>query len=79
MQDVSEEGVYANGFVTVQPMPVEVYGVDARKTLPLRRIEKVLEDDDLENLVNKELQKVDLASRYLHLAGPVFQASWKGL
>ena len=39
-------------------MPVEVHGVEARKTLPMRRIEKVLEDDDIEDLINKELQKV---------------------
>ena len=58
MQDIQEEGVYANGFVTVQPMPVEVHGPEARKTLPLRRIEKVLEDTELQEHVSKELQKV---------------------
>lgn len=57
-QDVQEEGVHANGFVTVQPMPVEVHGPNARKTLPLRRIEKVLEDTDMDEHVTKELQKV---------------------
>lgn len=58
LKDVREEGVYANGFVTVQPVPLEVHGPHARKILPLRRIEKVLEDDDLEDHVTKELQKV---------------------
>lgn len=52
--------MYANGFVTVQPMPVEVHGAQARKTLPLRRIEKVLEDTELQEHVVKELQKVPL-------------------
>lgn len=58
VQDIQEEGVYANGFVTVQPMPVEVHGAQARKTLPLRRIENVLEDTELQEHVGRELQKV---------------------
>ena len=41
-------------------MPVEVHGPQARKTLPLRRIEKVLEDTELQEHVSKELQKVHI-------------------
>ena len=43
-------------------MPVEVHGPQARRTLPLRRIEKVLEDTELQEHVSKELQKVHVDS-----------------
>lgn len=80
MKDVREEGVYANGFLTVQPMPLEVHGPQARKSLPIRRIEKVLEDNDMEDHVFKELQKVrhERPGRWqtaegLHIWYPSFQ------
>ena len=57
-QTVTEEGVYGQGSVTVSPYPVEVHGVDTHKTLPLRRIERVVTDDEGAQLIEQELQKV---------------------
>lgn len=50
--------MYANGQVTVQPLPMEVHGSQARKTYPLRRIDAVLEATEAERHLSKELQKV---------------------
>ena len=56
-QAVTEDGVYAQGSVTVSPYPVEVHGVDANRTLPLRRLERVVTDDEGAELIETELQK----------------------
>ena len=58
MQVVSEGGVYANGQVVVQPLPTALYGEDAQRTVPLRRLEKVLSEQELEEHSSKEMQKV---------------------
>ena len=59
-QEVEEEGVHANGFVTVLPLPEEVYGSRARKTLPLRRMEGTVGEAEAEQHYRKELMKVSL-------------------
>jgi hypothetical protein len=60
LQDVQEEGVHANGFVTVLPLPEEVYGDKTRKTLPLRRVEGIVGEEEAEQHFRKELMKVFL-------------------
>lgn len=57
---VSEGGVYANGQVVVQPLPAAIYGDDAWRTLPLRRLDAVLTEQELEEHSSKEMQKVSL-------------------
>ena len=53
--------MYANGHVTIQPLPPELHGSQVRRTLPLRRIEAVLEQAEAEEHLSKELLKVTLA------------------
>ncbi|KAL3158051.1 hypothetical protein ABBQ32_011660 [Trebouxia sp. C0010 RCD-2024] len=56
-QVVKEGGVYANGQVVVQPLPTAMYGGDAQRTIPLRRLEAVLTEEQLELQCAKEMQK----------------------
>ena len=58
LQAGQEEGVYAQGSVTVQPFPVEIHGPEAYKSFPVRRIERVVGDDEGAELTEHELQKV---------------------
>lgn len=58
MQDVDEEGAYANGHVTIQPLPEAVFGQHSRKTLSLRRIEGKVTEEEQEDHCSKELLKV---------------------
>lgn len=58
LQVVKEEGAYANGRVTVQPLPAETYGEGAQKTVALRRLEGVLIQEEADDLLAKELEKV---------------------
>lgn len=58
VQVVKEGGVYANGQVVVQPLPTAIYGGDALRTIPLRRLEAVLTEEQLEVQCAKEMQKV---------------------
>lgn len=58
VQVVSEGGVYANGQVVVQPLPAAIYGDDAQRTIPLRRLEAVLTEEELEEQCAKEMHKV---------------------
>ena len=53
--------MYANGHVTIQPLPPELHGSQVRRTLPLRRIEAVLKEAEAEEHFSKELLKVTLA------------------
>ena len=57
---MNEGGVYANGQVVIQPLPAAIYGDDARRTIPLRRWETVLTEEELEEQCAKEMQKVYL-------------------
>lgn len=58
LQVVKTGGVYSNGSVTIQPLPLEVHGSAARRTLPLRRIEAVLTPAEVEKHTTKEACKV---------------------
>lgn len=58
LQVVAEEGVYAQGSVTVQPYPIEAWGTTAYRTLPLRRLEAVVTDDEGQDFCSRELKKV---------------------
>ena len=70
LQAVKEEGVYAQGFVTIQPFPVEIHGPEAHRTLPMRRVERLVGDDEGAELMENELQKVWLFNaRQLRDAG----------
>ena len=60
--------MYANGHVTIQPLPAELHGSQVRRMLPLRRIEAVLEQAEAQEHLGKELLKVTLATP---LAGSV--------
>ena len=57
-QVVSQGGVYANGQVVVQPLPAAIYGESVERTMPLRRLEAVLTEEELQEHSNKEMQKV---------------------
>lgn len=59
---VLEGGVYANGQVMVQPLPAAIYGDAAERTVPLRRLEAVLSEEELQEHSNKEMQKVSPTS-----------------
>ena len=56
------EGVYANGSVTVRPLPEEVHGGSAERTVPLRRLEGgQIRQQDLDDHLAKERVKVGLS------------------
>jgi len=57
-QVVQQGGVYANGQVVVQPLPAAIYGDITERTVPLRRLEAVLTEEELQEHSNKEMQKV---------------------
>ena len=57
-QVVQQGGVYANGQVVVQPLPAAIYGDTTERTVPLRRLEAVLTEEELQEHSNKEMQKV---------------------
>lgn len=59
LQMVVEEGVYANGQVVVQPLPEAIFGPAAERTLPIRRLDAVLTEEQLQKHCDKELQQVD--------------------
>lgn len=58
LQMVVEEGVYANGQVVVQPLPEAIFGPAAERTLPIRRLDAVLTEEQLQEHCHKELQQV---------------------
>ena len=58
LQAVSEGGVHANGQVVVSPLPAAMYGENAERTFPLRRLDAVLTAEEAEEQCRKELQKV---------------------
>jgi len=59
VQAVRSEGVYANGSVTVRPLPEEVHGPNAERIAPLRRLEGgPVSQQDLEEYLAKEMLKV---------------------
>lgn len=62
----TEEGVYANGQVVVQPLPEAIFGPAAERTVPLRRLDAVLTEEQLQEHCEKELQKVHLG---MHVHG----------
>lgn len=55
---VTQEGVYANGQVVLQPLPEAIFGPAAERTVPLRRLDAVLTQEQLQEHCDKELQKV---------------------
>jgi len=59
---VQQGGVYANGQVVVQPLPAAIYGDTTERTVPLRRLEAVLTEEELQEHSNKEMQKVSYNS-----------------
>ena len=59
LQMAVEEGVYANGQVVVQPLPEAIFGPAAERTLPIRRLDAVLTEEQLQEHCDKELQQVD--------------------
>ena len=58
MQEVEEDGAYANGHVTVQPVPEVVLGNQSCKSFPLRRIEATLNEAEIAEHCAKEMLKV---------------------
>lgn len=52
------EGTYANGFVTVSPLPEAVHGQGAKHTVPLRRLEAALTPQQLADHEMKECAKL---------------------
>ncbi len=59
VQAVRTEGVYANGSVTVRPLPEEVHGQSAERTVPLRRLEGgQIRQQELDDHLAKERVKV---------------------
>ena len=61
---MQQGGVYANGQVVVQPLPAAIYGDTNERTVPLRRLEAVLTEEELQEHSNKEMQKVSHNSCY---------------
>jgi len=57
-QVVQQGGVHANGQVVVQPLPTAIYGESTERTVPLRRLEALLTEEELQEHSNKEMQKV---------------------
>lgn len=70
---VTQEGVYANGQVVVQPLPEAIFGPLVERTVPLRRIETLLTDEQLQEHCEKELQKVCHQS---HASHGILPGSW---
>lgn len=60
-QIVQSEGHYSGGSVTVRALPLEVLGPDNMHTWPLRRLEGLVSQQELEEHVNRELSKVSHA------------------
>ena len=60
MQAVKTEGIYADGLVTLQPLPEEMHGPDAGVDVRLRRLLDgvVLSDNEVTEYSSKELLKV---------------------
>ena len=50
--------MYADGQVVVQPLPAAIYGESSERTMPLRRLEAVLTEEELQEHSDKEMQKV---------------------
>ena len=51
--------MYANGSVTVRPLPEEVHGAGAERTVPLRRLEGgQIRQEDLDDHLARERAKV---------------------
>lgn len=57
-QAVSEDGVYANGQIVIQPLPEAIFGVSTERAVPLRRLDAVLTEEQLQEHCDKEMQKV---------------------
>ena len=59
LQAVRGKGIYANGHVTVRPLPAGIYGEAAERTAPLRRLEGcALSQRELDDHLAKERIKV---------------------
>jgi hypothetical protein len=55
---VRDEGVYADGQVTFCPLPEEVHGRGAQRTVRLRRMEAIATPEEIEEFSAKECAKV---------------------
>ena len=64
LQVVSEEGVYANGQIVLQPLPEAIFGSDVERTVPLRRLDAVLSEDQLQEHCQKEMLKVGVCAQH---------------
>lgn len=58
LQIALEDGTYAGGRVTVQPLPEQVHGQGNLRTFSLRRIEAVVSEADAQSHIERELLKV---------------------
>ena len=58
LQIALEDGAYAGGRVTVQPLPEQVHGQGNLRTFSMRRIEAVVSEADAESHMERELLKV---------------------
>ena len=60
MQAIKTEGIYADGLVTLQPLPEEVHGPNAGVDVRLRRLldGSMLSDEEVAEYSAKELLKV---------------------
>lgn len=58
MQIALEDGTYAGGRVTVQPLPEQVHGHGNLRTFSLRRIEAVVSEAEAQGHIERELLKV---------------------
>lgn len=75
--------MYANGQVAVKPLPPELHGSQASRILPLRRIEKVLDESEVKQHIAKEIAKVSRSmnstskSALAQEADPLIQAAMR--
>ena len=58
LQIALEDGTYAGGRVTVQPLPEQVHGHGNLRTFSLRRIEAVVSEAEAQGHIERELLKV---------------------
>ena len=58
LQIALEDGAYAGGRVTVQPLPEQVHGQGNLRTFSMRRIEAVMSEADAQSHIERELLKV---------------------
>jgi hypothetical protein len=58
VQAVREEGAYPNGRLHLELLPAQLYGPACEKQYSLRRLEAVLSEEEAQEHLQKELQRV---------------------